>query len=177
MELLEVKPAFKCLLSIVPIEYDYIRKEGIHKRISNKLIAIVAEGHKGRIYLAPNKQHEEILLNNKTVGSPKLKCQKNTDFQGPGYGINKIGELFTQRQLLALTTLADLIGETVKKIKNDKKNNLQKEEITLSKKQYEEKEYEEKEYEKAISIFLTCALGRQANRLSTICIWNRAGEK
>ena len=45
--------AFRCLMSEVPIGYDYIRKEGLAGRMGTKLMAIVAKGTRGRLYLPP----------------------------------------------------------------------------------------------------------------------------
>ncbi|MEW3612139.1 hypothetical protein, partial [Pseudomonas aeruginosa] len=44
---------YKCLISESPISYEYIRKEGVAGRLSVRLMAVVVEGRKGRIYLTP----------------------------------------------------------------------------------------------------------------------------
>src|SRR5262249_48660240 len=45
------RQAFKCLLSDVPIGYGYIRAEGKAGRIGERLMAILAESERGRVYL------------------------------------------------------------------------------------------------------------------------------
>ena len=50
---------FRCLMSGSPIEGDYIKAEGQAKRMGARLMAVVAEGDRGRVYLAPTAEHEE----------------------------------------------------------------------------------------------------------------------
>jgi len=44
---------FQCLLSNTPIEPKYIKQEGKAGRIGQRLMAIVADGARGRVYLSP----------------------------------------------------------------------------------------------------------------------------
>ena len=50
---------FRCLMSGSPIESDYIKAEGQAKRMGARLMAIVAESDRGRVYLAATAEHEE----------------------------------------------------------------------------------------------------------------------
>ena len=50
---------FRCLMSGSPIEGDYIKAEGQAKRMGERLMAVVAQGDRGRVYLAPTAEHEE----------------------------------------------------------------------------------------------------------------------
>ena len=52
------RQAFRCLMSGVPVTYDYIRAQGQAGRMGARLMAIVAEGDRGRVYLAPIAEHE-----------------------------------------------------------------------------------------------------------------------
>jgi putative DNA methylase len=64
---------FFCLLSDSPIGYNYIRDEGTAGRMRSKLMAIVAEGAKGRVYISPTDQHEEIVRQVPDVWKPEVK--------------------------------------------------------------------------------------------------------
>jgi putative DNA methylase len=112
--------AFICLMSKVPISYDYIRQEGQAGRMGQKLMAIVAEGTRGRVYLSPTPEHEAIAASAKPVWRPDNKLPDNPrDFKTPNYGMTTFGDLFTPRQLVALTTFSDLVGEVREKIYQD----------------------------------------------------------
>ena len=58
------------LLSGAPITPDYIKAEGMAKRMGARMMAIVAEGDRGRIYLPPNAEHERIAAS----ARPTLRC-------------------------------------------------------------------------------------------------------
>ncbi len=103
--------AFRCLMSGVPLSYDHIREEGKSGRMGVKLMAIVAEGDRGRVYLSPTQEMEAIALTAQQSWMPDTplhgKCRVNVS----NYGLDVYGDLFTSRQLVALTTFSDLVQE------------------------------------------------------------------
>ncbi len=106
------RKAFRCLMSDVPMEYDYIRSEGKSGRLGQKLMAVVAEGIRGRIYLSPTAENEDIASKAQPTWKPDCEMpKKHRNFQAPVYGMNNLGDIFTPRQLVALTTLSDLTIE------------------------------------------------------------------
>ena len=114
------RAAFICLLSQSPIDYNHIRSEGKAGRMGQRLMAIVAEGTRGRVYLEPTPKHIAIAASAKPDWSPEMDLPNNPrDFKTPNYGLAKFGDLFTPRQLVALTTFSDLVGEAIAKIKQD----------------------------------------------------------
>jgi putative DNA methylase len=56
------RKAFQCLLSRAPVDYDHIRNEGKAGRMMDRLMAIVAEGPRGRVYLSPDIATENVLV-------------------------------------------------------------------------------------------------------------------
>jgi putative DNA methylase len=114
------RAAFKCVMSGTPITYDYIRTEGQAGRMGARLMAIVAEGDRGRVYLAPTPEHEAIALKAKPEWRPEIALPVNPrDFKTPNYGLMTFGHLFTPRQLVALTTFSDLVAEAMERVKRD----------------------------------------------------------
>ncbi len=114
------RAAFLCLMSKVPMDYDHIRKEGRAGRMGQKLMAIVAEGKRGRVYLTPTAEHEALASTAKPPWTPDLRLPDNPrDFKTPNYGLTTFGDLFTPRQLVALTTFSDLVGEAREWIRQD----------------------------------------------------------
>lgn len=53
---------FICCLTGSPIQREYIQAEGKNGQLSRCLMAIVAQGKKGRIFLSPNREHEKIAI-------------------------------------------------------------------------------------------------------------------
>ncbi|GHU44758.1 hypothetical protein AGMMS50289_13840 [Betaproteobacteria bacterium] len=111
---------FRCLMSDSPIEPDYIKAEGMAGRMGARLMAIVAEGSRGRIYLAPTDEHETIARQARPEWKPESSLpDDHRNFWTFSYGLQKWGDLFTPRQLVALTTFSDLVPEAIRKIKAD----------------------------------------------------------
>jgi len=111
---------FRCLLSGAPISGDYIKAEGKAGRMGARLMAIVAEGQRGRVYLAPTKDHEEIARTAMPQWKPEVEFfQAALGFRIGNYGLSKWSDLFTPRQLVALTTYSDLVTEVTQQIRSD----------------------------------------------------------
>lgn len=110
---------FRCLLSGMPISGDYIKAEGKAGRMGARMLAIVAEGPRGRVYLPPTAEHEAIARSAQPTWKPDLPLYGKARDQMPLYGMKTYGDLFTPRQLVALTTFADLVGEATEKVKRD----------------------------------------------------------
>lgn len=113
------RAGFTCLMSGSPMDYKYIRAEGAAGRMGAKLMAIVAEGARGRIYLAPTPEQEAIARAAAPTWRPETplhgKCRVNVS----NYGLDVYGDLFTPRQLVALTTFSDLVPEAIARIRAD----------------------------------------------------------
>ena len=100
------------------ITYDHIRAEGKAGRMGARLMAIVAEGDRERVYLGPTLEHEAVDEAKRVpAGSTETILPNNPrDFKTPLYGMNTFADLFTDRQLVALTTFSDLVGEARERI-------------------------------------------------------------
>lgn len=111
---------FRCLLSESPIQPSYIKSEGLAGRIGAKLMAVVAEGARGRTYLAPTNEMEAIANQAQPEWRPETDLPNDPrNFWTLSYGLTKFSDLFTDRQLVALTTFSDLVQEARAKIKAD----------------------------------------------------------
>jgi putative DNA methylase len=110
----------KCIACNTPVPFDYVRNEGKAGKIQQQLMAIVAEGQRGRVYLAPNSEHIEIAKQAKPKEVPETNLPEQAlSFRVQVYGMTKHCNLFTPRQLVALTTLSDLAQEARTKIMSD----------------------------------------------------------
>lgn len=111
---------FKCLISGTPISGDYIKTEGKAGRMGARLMAIVAKGEGERVYLSPTKDQEEAAIREKSGWKPDLIISGTTQYLGvKPYGMDRFDQLFTDRQLLAITTFSDLAIEVKEHIQRD----------------------------------------------------------
>lgn len=114
------RSAFICLLSGTPVDYNYIRAEGQAGRMGQRLMAIVAEGTRGRVYLSPNQVQIDVAESAKPEWAPDMELPNNPrDFKTPNYGLGKFGDLFTPRQLVALNTFSDTVQEAIVRVHKD----------------------------------------------------------
>jgi putative DNA methylase len=111
---------FACALTGAPIGEEYIRLEGKNRRLGVRLMALVAEGSRKRIYLSPTNEHEAIALSARPEWEPEGEMyEKALGFRVPAYGITRWAQLFTARQLVALTTYSGLIEEVRRMVYED----------------------------------------------------------
>ncbi len=101
-----------CLACQAAVAMDHIKAEGVSGRMSATLIAVVAEGDRRRIYLPPTTAHEVAA---KVARPDDLPVQElgydPRNLWTPPYGLTHFSDLFTNRQLVALITFSDLVGE------------------------------------------------------------------
>ncbi len=117
-----VRTGGTCILSQTAMPFSYIRAEGKAGRMGERLMAIVAEGKKGRVYLSPTQEMLDIARSAQPEWKPEHALPVNPrDFKTPNYGMDSFGDLFTPRQLVALTTFSDLVAEARNKAIQDAK--------------------------------------------------------
>ncbi len=123
-----------CIKCGTPVGFPYIRDEGKAKRMKKQLIAIVAEGRKGRIYIEANDEHVFAAEVQKPSEYPDAQLPYNPrNFNTAIYGLENFSELFTNRQLVALSTFSDLLSDTLKKIIDDAKtSDIEDDQLSLS---------------------------------------------
>src|SRR2546428_64036 len=85
-----------------------------------RLMAIVAEGERGRVYLPPVPEQEATARKAEPEWKPDVEfLQQALGFRIGNYGMTKWSDLFTRRQLVALTTLSDLIQDASERTRRD----------------------------------------------------------
>lgn len=165
---------FKCICCGEPTSDSYIKQEGLAHRMGASLMAVVAEGKKGRIYLSPDSEqiHAAIVNAPNDVPSGALAGDKRAIWC-PLYGLTEISDLFTNRQLTALTTFSALVGEAQKKAEADAvAAGMYNDHIALS-----EGGTGARAYGEAVGVYLAFVVDKMADYHSSICSWHNSGEK
>jgi putative DNA methylase len=152
---------FFCILSGSPVSGDYIKAEGKAGRLGKRLLAVVTEGPRGRIYVAPNEEMERIAASAVPTWKPQGKLpEKLTGGTCVPYGLTDWADLFTERQLQTLATFSDVIQEARVKATED---------YLIAKQGSPE---QAKTFGDAVTVYLSFALSRSIDRGSTICSWD-----
>lgn len=101
-----------CLASGTPVPFSYIRQEAQAGRMGQQLMAVVASGHGERLFFSGDDKQEAVALSAEPLWRPSGEIADN-----PGhtnvfrYGMTEFSDLFTSRQLVALTTFSELVAE------------------------------------------------------------------
>jgi putative DNA methylase len=161
--------SFQCLMSGTPMTFDYIRAEGKAGRIGTKLMAVIAEGTRARVYLAPNALMETAASKAQPKDVPATELPKKAlGFRVQEYGMTQWSHLFSQRQLEVLMTLGDLVTEARDKIRADALvAGMPNDGDGLAAGGVGANAYAE-----AVSVYLALALDKIADYNNTICTWN-----
>lgn len=161
---------FQCLMSGTPIASEHIYSEANAGRMGARLMAIVAEGDRGRVYLAPTPEMEAVALTAQPTWKPEVAMPENPRwFSPPLYGLKTYGDLFTPRQLVALTTFSDLVQEARERVQRDA---LQAG-LPDDPKPLRDSGTGATAYADAVGVYLAFAVDKGANYWSSLCAWHQ----
>jgi putative DNA methylase len=174
--------SFRCLLSGAAISTEYVRQHGQKGNIGFSLMAVVAEGKRGRFYLEPSKV--QLKAARVTDFSPQIlgfrehflsgeTPSKLTGGTSYAYGLTTWGSLFTDRQIAALMTFCDLLPQVREKIAADAAFTMpaaEPESLSAGGRGSDA-------YAEAVAIYLSFAISRVAMSGNSLVRWNPVGEK
>jgi putative DNA methylase len=141
-----------CIVCNTPVPFSYIRDMGRAGKMDCTLTCIVVDGSYGREYLPPNDDHVAIANSANPSWVPETSLpERALGFRVQAYGITKHRDLFTSRQLAAITTFADLIDKAHRQVVRDSGGS--------------------SEYADAIATFLALAVDRLAQTNNTLVRW------
>lgn len=157
-----------CIMSQTAMPFKYVRAEAKAGGMGDKLMAVVAEGSRGRVYLSPTDGIEKVARTANPQNVPESNLpEKALGFRIQEYGMLKHRDLFTSRQLVALTTFSDLVQEARKKAIADVKaagvlddgQGLDQEGLGAS------------AYGEAVAVYLGFAVSKLSDAQTTLCRW------
>lgn len=157
---------FYCLMSGSPISGDYVKEEGTAGRIGARLMAIVAEGDRGRVYLSPNEEQIAVAGCEPPDDAPTLEVAKEgmggrTNFWCVLYGLRRFGDLFAPRQLTSMSKFSELLAQARDRIRLDAQNT---------------DHPNAQEYSDAVTTYLALAIGKCVDYNSNLCSWISGGQ-
>jgi putative DNA methylase len=165
---------FECLMSKAPIASEHIYGEANAGRMGARLMAIVAEGTRGRVYLAPTAAHEAAPLKAKPEWKPEVAMPENPRwFSPPLYGLKTYGDLFTPRQLVALTTFSDLVQEARERMQRDALQSG----LPDNPNPLRDGGTGATAYAEAVAVYLALGIDRLADYNSAMATWKPSGEQ
>ena len=165
---------FQCVMSGSPIAGDYIKAEGRAGRMGTRLMAIVAEGDRERVYIAPLRRHKQFAPE---VDPPGWRPEGDVPVRLTGgtcvpYGLDQWWKLFTTRQLVALNTLCDLVAEARERVRQDAvRAGLSDDGVPLR-----DDGTAAAAYAEAIGVYLSLAISKQADYGNTVSTWNHSNQ-
>ena len=164
----------RCILSGEPITFDYIRAEGKAGRMGAQLMAIVTDGKHGRNYHDPTDEAEELAKSAQPEWRPIGAMPDNSrDVRGPLWGLYDFADLFTSRQLTALTTFSDLVAKAREQAYQDALSaGLPDDEKPLR-----DGGCGARAYSEAVSVYLAFAVDKGTDFYSNLSTWIASGEQ
>lgn len=161
---------FACLMSGAPVSGGYIKSEGKAGRMGARLMAIVAEGDRGRVYLPATSDHEAAPRKARPEWKPDVTISGSTQYLGvKPYGMDRFDQLFTDRQLVALTTFSDLVQEVHERVKQD----AVAASLASGEKPLADGGTGPTAYADAVEVYLAFAVDKGANYWSSLCAWHQ----
>jgi len=164
----------RCISCATSIPLSQIRLEGKQGLIGTTLISVVAEGAKGRHYLPPSEQHVSSANVVAPTSAPEIELGRDPRrIATPLYGGDHLADLFTPRQLVALTTFSDLVIEARELVLRDS---------ALSDMDIQDRAPGSHincatEYADAVAIYLALAQSRMADMCNSLVTWSPSADQ
>lgn len=144
-----------CIACSSHVDLKYVRSEGRAGRMSEQLMAVVAQGVRSRVYLPADSRHTDAARITRPSTAPRGQIpEKAPSFRVQAYGFKNYFDLFTNRQLTALTTFSDLVGEARDKVVTDVSDDRDAE-----------------AYADAVATYLGMGVSRLSDIANSLCRW------
>ena len=162
-----------CVATGAAVSLDYIRTEARTLRMAQELMAVAAQGERGRIYCPPTREHCEAAQCEEPEWKPVFPLPSMArSISVQVYGLDEWWKLFLPRQLTALTTFSELLGKVAKRVRSHAvKAGLPRDGLRLR-----DGGRGADAYADAVVTYLAFAVDKCADYWSTLCTWSSSGE-
>lgn len=146
----------------------YVKQHGKAHEMGSQLMAVVGEGKHGRIYLSPDVEQTIAADVPAPESYPSGAMPENPRwFSPPAFGMTDYSDLFTNRQLTALTTFSSLVAEAQAKAEADAvAAGVVNDHIALSAGGSGARAYGE-----AVGVYLSFGVSRLTDICNALCRW------
>jgi putative DNA methylase len=156
---------FECVACGAVTSDKYVKSQGRDGKLGLRLLATIAEGKAGKFYLEASDEQQTLGNVPRPPDVPDESLPHNPRwFSPPAYGLDSHDQLYTNRQLTALSTISSLIASMTERVARDARNRGFNKEDSLV-------------YGNSICTYLACSLDKLADLSSTLCSWINTVEK
>ena len=146
-----------CLACNTAVPLSMVRQIAKAGGMGSQLVCTVAEGTRQRVYLEATEDQIAAAQVTRPIDLPETALPEAAlGFRVQGYGITKHWQLFTNRQLVTITTFCDLVAKA-------------RAQVLLS-------AGADEDYAEAVTIYLGLCVSRLVNRSSSQCLWHPGRE-
>ncbi len=145
-----------CIACSNTVKLEYVREQAKAGKMGEQMTAIVAEGNRKRLFMSSAEEHVQAAIDAEPAWRPSQSITQTPKVSALAYGATHWHQLFTERQMLGLTTFSDLISEARSLIV---------------------RHGGDEEYANVICTYLTLAIGRTANSGCKFTVWEGTGNK
>jgi putative DNA methylase len=161
-----------CIACGSAVSLQHVRATGCDVGFGTQLMAVVAEGHRQRVYLGSDDEHRRAAGVERPKGAPEASLPLQAlGFRVQSYGLTQWADLFTNRQLLALMTFSDLVVEVRERVLKDALAS-----GASAGERLEAGGTGAVAYADAVATYLGLAVSRYADMYNSICSWNQTNE-
>ena len=158
----------RCIVCGQPVEFNHVRCEGRAGRMGAQLLALVADGEAGREFISVTESH--LAASQPSVPDlPALELSTHPQYMAPPrYGMKYFQDLFTPRQLLAMTTFCELVSDVGDQVRRDACAGRE----ATRRRDVEEYASDPQPYADAVATYCAFAISGLANRGSSLASWD-----
>jgi putative DNA methylase len=160
-----------CIVCGSSVAFGHIRSEACAGGMDARLMAIVTEGERGKVYVAPDDKHVSVAASAEPARAPDTHLPEQAlGFRVQAYGMTKHRDLFTDRQLVALTTFSDLVSEARERVLTDATAAIASGDWTAA--GSDRPDARASGYADAVATYLAFLVDKGADYWSTVCSWH-----